>query len=98
MKNIPDFLYTEVKLKEKKGATHMSDEQKEFLMEQLEWIKEQRKIYDTIEVKLYQMKEIAEEATNENMSVRERRHLQEQIDELKNDVDILFKKLHKILH
>jgi hypothetical protein len=43
-------------------------EQKKFLEQQLQWSKEQARILDEIEKKLYEMKEIAEYALKHKLS------------------------------
>lgn len=61
---------------------------KENLREELEWVKYRIHMLDIMERKLYQMKEIAEEAT-ENISKDEREELNKKIKYLEMQVNAL---------
>lgn len=76
----------------------MSDEEKRFFEEQLEWVKDKKILYDKIERKLQEMKTIAEQAAQDSLTVRERRELQEQLNELKEEVDQLSKSIDQVIH
>ncbi|WP_280769533.1 hypothetical protein [Salipaludibacillus daqingensis] len=76
----------------------MSNDEKKFLLDQLEWVKKQKEGYDTLEEKLHEMKAIAEEAMQESLSLDDRRQLQIQLDELKLELDQLYKNFRQIIH
>lgn len=76
----------------------MFNEQKKFLEEQLDWVKSQRVLCDKIASKLREMKAIAEEASQETLTDRERRQLQGQFEELKGEVEHLYKRMEQVLH
>lgn len=70
------------------------EEHKKFLEEQIEWYKEQDRILEEIEVKLYEMKEIAEYALEYELSSDKKDDLNYQLNELKNEVHLLQTKLY----
>ena len=74
-------------------------DQKKFLEEQLEWSKEQVRILDEIDMRLHEMKKIAEYAVEHELSaVDEKIRLNNQLKDLKDEVDSLEKQLHSVVH
>ncbi|KAB7706549.1 hypothetical protein F9802_10135 [Bacillus aerolatus] len=73
-------------------------EQKEFLEQQLQWCKEQNYILEEMNVKLHEMKRIAEYALEHELSASEVEQLNGQLNVLKNEVNSLEKKLHSVIH
>ncbi len=79
----------------------MNKDQKElktFLEEQLEWSKEQVRILDEIDMRLHEMKRIAEYAVEHELSANEKIRLNTQLKDLKDEVDSLEKQLHTVVH
>ncbi len=68
-------------------------ELKQFLEQQLEWTIERVHILDEISDKLHEMKNIAELASTQNICKTERDLLNLQLNELKDDMSLLEKKL-----
>ena len=62
-------------------------EHQKFLEELLEWCKEQDRILVEIDVKLHEMKEIAEYALEHQLTSLEIDQLNSQLNELKREVD-----------
>ncbi|MDQ0803425.1 hypothetical protein [Priestia megaterium] len=73
-------------------------ESKKFLEQQLEWCKEQDYILEEIEMKLYEMKRIAEYAFNHELTPLEIDQMNNQLKELKSEVHFLEKQLSSIVH
>jgi Tfp pilus assembly protein PilO len=73
-------------------------EHKQFLEEQLHWCSERDGILEKIEVKLHEMKRIAEYAREQELSTLEINWLNDQLNELKSEVVSLEKQLHSVLH
>ena len=73
-------------------------DQKKFLEEQLEWTKEQVRILDEIDIRLHEMKKIAEYAVEHELSATEKIRLNNQMKDLKAEVDSLEKQLHTVVH
>jgi|tagenome__1003787_1003787.scaffolds.fasta_scaffold20931183_2 tRNA(Ser,Leu) C12 N-acetylase TAN1 len=73
-------------------------EQKKFLEEQLEWSKKQVRILDEIDMRLHEMKKIAEYAVEHELSANEKIRLNTQLKGLKCEVDSLEKQLHTVVH
>ncbi|UYT84583.1 hypothetical protein [Priestia megaterium] len=73
-------------------------EHKKFLEQQLEWCKEQDRILEEIEMKLYEMKKIAEYAFNHELTSLETDQLNGRLKELKSEVLFLEKQLHSVVH
>ena len=73
-------------------------EHKKFLEEQLEWCKEQDRILEEIDVKLHEMKKIAEYALEHELTSVEIDKLNSQLNELKREVHSLEKQLHSVVH
>lgn len=71
---------------------------KKFLEEQLRWCKERDYILEEIEVRLYEMKRIAEYAAEQKLSSVEIDRLNGQLDELKHEVFALEKRLDSVVH
>ena len=73
-------------------------ELKTFLEQQLEWSKEQVRILDEIDMRLHEMKKIAEYAVEHELSANEKIRLNTQLKDLKDEVDSLEKQLHSVVH
>lgn len=73
-------------------------DQKKFLEEQLEWSKEQVRILDEIDMRLHEMKRIAEYAVDHELSAIEKIRFNNQLKDLKDEVDSLEKQLHTVVH
>ncbi|KKB41344.1 hypothetical protein [Bacillus thermotolerans] len=73
------------------------EEQKEFL-QQLQWAKDQDRILAEIEAKLYEMRAIAEYAANHELTADEVELLNDQLRELKGEIDSLEQRLHSVVH
>ncbi|MGG3271408.1 hypothetical protein ABEP16_21085 [Priestia aryabhattai] len=73
-------------------------ERKNFLEQQLEWCKEQDRILEDIEMKLYEMKRIAEYVFNHDLTPLETNQLKVQLKELESDVHLLEKQLRSVVH
>ena len=71
---------------------------KSFCEEQLEWCKEQGRILEEIDVKLHEMKKIAEYALEYELTLVEIDQLNGQLNELKREVHFLEKQLHSVVH
>lgn len=71
---------------------------KKFLEQQLEGTKKQVLLLDEIDVKLLEMKRIAQYVVDYELSAFERDTLNNQLDDLKNEVHFLEKQLHTIVH
>lgn len=65
-----------------------------FLHEQLAWIEEQSRLYDEIDRLLMEMKDIAEEATEDRFSHEERESLQKEMDKRKKQVEALYAQMN----
>ena len=79
----------------------MDQEQPELnkhLEQQLQWTVEQVRILDEMNVKLHEMKRIAEYALAENLSAVEIERLNGELDTLKNEFSSLERQLYPILH
>lgn len=73
-------------------------EYKRFLQEQVEWCKKQDSILEKIEVRLHQMKGIAEYSTRHDLTQVEIDELNGQLKELESEVHILEKQLQSVVH
>lgn len=73
-------------------------EQKKHLEQQLQWTKERVCILDEMNVKLHEMKRIAEYAVEHTLSAIEIERLNGELDTLKNEFSSLEKQLYPILH
>ena len=73
-------------------------EHKKFLEQQLQWCKEQDRILEEIEIKLYEMKRIAEYALHQELNPLEINQLNIQMKELESEVHFLEKQLHIVVH
>ncbi|MGG0386970.1 hypothetical protein ABEZ76_03250 [Priestia megaterium] len=73
-------------------------EHKNSLEQQLEWCKEQDRILEEIEIKLHEMKKVAEYAFNHELNSLEIKQLNRQIKELESEVHFLEKQLHSVVH
>ena len=75
-----------------------SQSEKKMLEQQLQWTKEQIRILDAMDIKLHEMKKIAEYAAENELSSYEREVLNNQIVALKNEYRILESQRYAILH
>lgn len=73
-------------------------EQKKHLEQQLQWTKERVCILDEMNVKLHEMKRIAEYALEHTLSAIEIERLNGELDTLKNEFSSLERQLYPILH
>ncbi|KAA9022047.1 hypothetical protein [Niallia endozanthoxylica] len=73
-------------------------EYKQFLDHQLKWCKNQDLILEGIEIKLYEMKKIAQYVVNHELTAIEIEQLNDQLNELKSEVRVLEKQLHTVVH
>ena len=73
-------------------------EHKKFLEQQLEWCKEQDRILEEIDMKLHEMKKIAQYALEHELTPIEIDQLNGQLNELKSEVHFLEKQLHSVVH
>ncbi|MCQ6277154.1 hypothetical protein JMM81_19965 [Bacillus sp. V3B] len=71
---------------------------KKFLEEQLEWSKDQARILDKMNVKLLEMKRIAQYVVDHELSAIEMKSLNSQLNDLKNEFHVLEKQLHSVVH
>lgn len=62
---------------------------RQFLEQQLKWCKEQDHILEQIETKLHEMKEIAQYTLDHELSIIKIEHLNDPINQLKNEVHSL---------
>ena len=68
------------------------------LEQQLQWTKEQMRILDKMDVKLHEMKKIAEYALAHSLSVNEVELLNNELNALKGELNSLEKHLAPIFH
>lgn len=73
-------------------------EHKRFLEQQLQWCKEQDRILEEIEIKLHEMKKIAQYALNQELNPVEIDQLNSQMKELESEVHLLKKRLYIVFH
>lgn len=73
-------------------------EHKEFLEQQLQWTEEQVRILDEMNVKLHEMKRIAENASEHELSPIETDRLNAKLDVLKNEFGVLVKQFYPVFH
>ncbi|GGP07381.1 hypothetical protein [Oceanobacillus neutriphilus] len=71
---------------------------KSYLEEQLQWFRERDSILEKMEIKLYEMKKIAEYACEEELTSDEIGRLNFQLNKLKNDIQSLEKQLNGFVH
>ncbi|MBO0588401.1 hypothetical protein [Sporosarcina sp. E16_8] len=77
---------------------HAQQEQKNHLEQQLQWTVEQVRILDEMNVKLHEMKRIAEYALAHTLSAIEIERLNGELDTLKTEFSSLERQLYPILH
>lgn len=65
-----------------------------FLEKKLHWCKEQDRLLEKIETKLYEMRETAEYAATNNLNPLETKKLQDKIDQLQEEVASLQTQLY----
>ena len=73
-------------------------EHKLFLEQQLEWCKQQDRILEEIEIKLHEMKKIAQYTLDHELTSLEIDQLNGQLKELESEVHFLEKQLQPIVH
>lgn len=73
-------------------------EEKQFLEEQVEWCKQQDRVLEQIESKLYDMKELAQYAYSHVLTQGEADELNIKLNDLKEEVVSLEKQLHSTIH
>ncbi|MFK4997194.1 hypothetical protein ACI2OX_05070 [Bacillus sp. N9] len=73
-------------------------EKKKFLEEQIEWCRKQDTILEAIEKKLYEMKELAVNARDHELTSLEIDKLDGQISTLKREVHSLEQQLQSVFH
>lgn len=73
--------YLGIKLEDKMDKEQQQTRQ--FLEQQLKWCKEKDRILEQIEIKLYEMKEIAQYSLDHELTTIENEHLNDQINQLK---------------
>lgn len=73
-------------------------DRKKFLEEQLQWCKGQDRILEVIEVKLNEMKEIAEYVLKYDLTHLEIDRLNRQLSELNREVHFFEMMLHTVVH
>jgi len=66
-------------------------EHKQFLEQQLQWCKKQNSILEEIEMKLHEMKKIAQYALGHVLTERESEQLNDRLKELESEVHFLEK-------
>ncbi|MFV2046284.1 hypothetical protein ACEWK1_02805 [Metabacillus sp. YM-086] len=71
---------------------------KKILEQQLQWCKEQDRILEEIDSKLHEMKRLAGYALEHDLGSVEVEELNDKLNELKNDVHSLEKKLRAVVH
>ncbi|MGY0692492.1 hypothetical protein ACW2QC_06820 [Virgibacillus sp. FSP13] len=71
---------------------------KNFLEEQLQWCKQQDRILEAIEIRLHEMKRIAEYSLQYELTSIEIEVLNDQLNKLKQEVHSLEKQLHPVVH
>lgn len=74
------------------------DDRRDFLEAQLEWTKQQKLLYDQLEMLLEEMKEIAEEAADEDVTDHERKRLQRIFAEKQEEAAALSSKIGGSFH
>ena len=73
-------------------------DQKKFLEEQLEWSKDQVCILDEMNVRLHEMKRIAQYVINNELSSNGIDRLNLELNDLKNEFNYLEKQLYSVIH
>lgn len=73
-------------------------ERKEFLHEQLEWTKVQIDILDQMDIKLHEMKKIAEYAAHNELTPSEKSYSEMQINILSKEYEELLKFYQPVVH
>lgn len=63
------------------------EELKKELEQELQWVQYRTKMLDLIELKLLEMRELAERATNQNLDDTEREAIQKKLKELESQVN-----------
>jgi hypothetical protein len=79
----------------------MDKEQKDykrFLEQQIKWCKEQDRVLAELDIKLHEMKKIAQYALEQELTTIEIDELNGQINKLKNEAIFLEKQLHSVVH
>ncbi|MBB6447290.1 hypothetical protein [Bacillus benzoevorans] len=73
-------------------------EHKQFLEQQLEWCKKQDRILEVIEMKLNEMKKIAQSTLEHELTEIEIERLNSRLKELKSEVYFLENQLYTVVH
>lgn len=73
-------------------------EHKQFLEQQIDWCKKQDQILEEIELKLQEMKKLAQYAFDYELTTIEVEQLNEQLKDLKREVFSLEKQLFSVVH
>ncbi|ADH98556.1 hypothetical protein [Salisediminibacterium selenitireducens] len=76
--------------------THEYDGTRQFYLDQLAWLQEQQRIYEEIEGLLREMRDVAVTESDETLSDYERQLLQEEIHELNDRVDALYREFDPV--
>lgn len=71
---------------------------KRFLEQQIDWCRKQDHILEEMELKLHEMKKIAQYALNHALTAIESEQLNSKLNELKIEVDFLEKQLHSVIN
>jgi hypothetical protein len=98
MKNIHNSASIHSKESSNSNSSTINQEDKKFLEEQIQWCKQQDLILEEIEMKLYEMKKIAQYSLEHNLTPIELEQLNTQLNELKDEVHFLQKKLDSVVH
>lgn len=77
---------------------NQEEETKKFLEDQLEWCKEQDLLLEKIEIKLHEMKKIAESALQQDLTSMEIEQKNIELNRLKMEVGLLEKERQLISH
>jgi len=73
-------------------------EHKQFLEQQIQWCKKQNRILEEIEMKLHEMKKIAQYTLDHELTATEVDQLNIKLIKLKSDIHFLEKQLHSVVH
>ncbi|WP_231889857.1 hypothetical protein [Oceanobacillus sp. Castelsardo] len=82
----------------KNNSPIMDQDDKNFLEEQIEWCKQQDLILEKIEMRLREMRRLAEYSIKHNLTSIEIEQLNNQLNDLKDEVHVLQKKLQTVTH
>jgi len=71
---------------------------KQFLEQQLQWCKKQDRILEEVELKLHEMKKMAQYALDHALTPIGSEQLNSQLNKLKAEAHFLEKQLHSVVH